>query len=285
MGIGGQIIDLVHTQLAEQGLPLGGYVLGDDVDRGHAHGLHVHGGVGAHGACALHHGDLDLRPVQSCLHAQTEGVHGGGAGAGEDRYGGGIQPLGDLHQIGQGSVVDLGIAAPEVGGFLNAAAVGHAHVHAVGVVSCLAQEALATGDGNVGDDVVTNSKAILFRLGGIAVGELAHELMADDGGGADGQGSTVEMEVGAADTRGDEVGAAVACGGGGDGELADLHGLTRACENGGFRLDMAVHNGIPFNNGLGNKRMIYFSVYTVKSLDRISAARPRVSAERGGVSR
>ena len=143
---------------------------------------------------------MDLLPLQPGLLTETEGVHGGGAGAGEDGDGGGVQGGGDLHQIGQGGVVDLGVAAPEVGGFFNAAAVGDTHAHAVGIVSRLAQEALAAGNGDIGDDVVPDGQAVLLGLGGIAVGELAHELMADDGGGAHGQSAAPEVEVGAADT-------------------------------------------------------------------------------------
>ena len=198
--LGGQGQHLIGAQLVQQRLAGGVGAVDDGVDPLYSHGLEVHDGVGAHGAAALHHGGVDLLPLQPCLLAQTEGMHGGGAGAGEDRHGGGIQGGGDLHQIGQGGVVDLGVAAPEVGGLLDASAVGDAHVHAVGVVTRLAQKALAAGDGDVGDDVVSDGQTVLLGLGGVAVGKLAHELVANDGGGAYVQGPAPEVEVGAADT-------------------------------------------------------------------------------------
>ncbi len=224
----GEVKDPLGAQIA--GELLAGVVVagGDGVDMLDPHGVQVHHGVGAHGAKALHHGGVDALELHAGKVSQRKCVHSGGTGAGEDAHHGGIQIIRDLDEVCEGGVIDLSIAAPKIGSLLDAAAVGHAHVDAVGVVTALAEQAFAAGNGDVGDHIVADLEAVPLPLALVEIDELAHKLVADDRGSSHSQLAVVKMEIGAADAACDQLGAAVAGGGGGHVEFADLKGLMCA---------------------------------------------------------
>ena len=157
-------------------------------------------------------------------------MNSGWSGACKGGNHGRIQLCGNLEQIGQGRIVDLGIAAPEIGLFCYAWLIGTLHIDAVGIVTALAKQAFAARYGNVRNDVIAHAKPQGSRLVCVAIHQSAHKLMPDNALGGNVQRAAHKVQVGAANAAGDQRASAIACGGFGDFKFSDLKRLVRSCK-------------------------------------------------------
>ena len=86
--------------------------------------------------------------------------------AGKHRRRPGVHSVGHSDEVFERSIIHLTVASVEIRGLVYAASVGHLHIDTVGVVAGPAQQALAAGNGDIGNDGIATTVAIQAWQGG-----------------------------------------------------------------------------------------------------------------------